>query len=561
MAGPSGRYRDALRQRDFRLLMTAYVVDAFGGWAYTVVIAVYVFDRTHSTQWLAALGASRWIAGLLVASVAGVIADRYERTRVMVVSATAAAVVMSGMAFVVAMNGPLVLLIVISVLTTAVGSPYRPAAGALTPEVVGEKDLTAANSLFSTLESLVVVVGPAIGGLLLLTHRPVTGVIADAATYLAAALIVVRLRVRATGGGEGDGNAFAQWLVGLRALGAQRVALILVLFCALDSAVYGASTVLYIPLSIHLGTGENGYSYLLAGCALGGVVAAGLANRLSRSSTLAVVIIGSICVQAVPFAITALVSAPALAFLLQVISGAGMIVVDVLAYTALQRDLPREVLSRVLGVFDAVVLAFMVAASFIGAQLLSTGSLDRTLIIIGVGFPVLSLIGLPSLLKADRASAATVERLAPIVELLGALDLFAGATHTMLERLAAYAQESVLPTGSVLIRQGQDADYLWILVRGSLAISSTSADGTNVELPTVPAPGYVGELGLLHSAPRSATVTTAEECTVLRIDGAEFVNAIEAAATSVSLQTTIVARLARTPDLAGAAAIRATAAE
>ena len=49
----------------------------------------------------------------------------------------------------------------------------------------------------------------------------------------------------------------------------------LVLYCGFDSAIYGASTVLYIPLSEHLGTGPNGYSYLLAGAALGGVVAAG----------------------------------------------------------------------------------------------------------------------------------------------------------------------------------------------------------------------------------------------------------------------------------------------
>ena len=74
-------------------------------------------------------------------------------------------------------------MLAISALSSAAGAPYQPAAGALTPEVVGEKDLAAANSIFSALENLVVVVGPGIGGLLLLTGRPVIGVAINAASF------------------------------------------------------------------------------------------------------------------------------------------------------------------------------------------------------------------------------------------------------------------------------------------------------------------------------------------------------------------------------------------
>ena len=61
-----GRYRDALRTRDFRLMVVAYVVDALGGWAYSVVLAVYVWDRTHSTQWLAAMASAGWLTRALL---------------------------------------------------------------------------------------------------------------------------------------------------------------------------------------------------------------------------------------------------------------------------------------------------------------------------------------------------------------------------------------------------------------------------------------------------------------------------------------------------------------
>jgi MFS family permease len=524
----------------------AYIIDALGSWAYSVVLAVYVFDRTHSTQWLAAVATSRWVVGLLIGSYAGVIADRFERTRVMVVSALSSAAVMAVIAVVVGTNGPVWTLIALSAISAIVASPYRPASGALTPDVVSEKDLVAANSLFSTLESLTVVLGPATGGLLLLTGEPVTGVIVNAASFVVAAAIVVRLQVKARGSADADGNAFAQWLTGLRALSAERVAMMLVLFCALDSAIYGASTVLYIPLSEHLGTGSSGYSYLLAGSALGGVIAAGLANKLSRASRLAPVILGSIMLQALPYAVTATVHVAILAFVLQVISGVGMIIVDVLAYTALQRDLPRDVLSRVLGVFDAVVLSFIVAASFVGAALLSGQGLHTTLLIIGFGFPVISLFGLPALLKADRTSAALVARLAPRVELLRKLDLFTGAPHSVLERLAQRLEEQQLSPDTVLIREGDEADALWVLVSGTLSIRAHGVSDVDVDLPSVQAPAYVGELGLLHNAPRSATVTTLGDAVVWRIEGTEFLGALEAAPASVSLQNVARTRLART---------------
>ena len=103
------RYRDALRHRDLRLLVVSFLVDQLGSWSFVVVISVYIFDRTHSTQWLAAAGVCRWAPGLLLASYGGVIADRYERVHLLIVSSLVSAVLMIGMALVVALDGPVVL--------------------------------------------------------------------------------------------------------------------------------------------------------------------------------------------------------------------------------------------------------------------------------------------------------------------------------------------------------------------------------------------------------------------------------------------------------------------
>ncbi len=89
-----GRYRAALGRRDMRLLVGSFVVDGLGSWAYFAVLLVYVYERTGSATWVAATTASRWIPGLLLATFGGVVADRYERTRVMVVSALVSAALM-----------------------------------------------------------------------------------------------------------------------------------------------------------------------------------------------------------------------------------------------------------------------------------------------------------------------------------------------------------------------------------------------------------------------------------------------------------------------------------
>lgn len=540
-----GRYRDALRHRDLRLLIVSFLVDQIGSWSYVVVISVYIFDRTHSTQWLAAAGICRWAPGLVLASYGGVIADRYPRTTVMIVSSLAAAVLMAGMAVVVATDAPVILVLVLLALSAVALAPYRPAAGALTPEIVGEKDLAAANSIFAALENLVIVIGPGIGGLLLLTGQPVIGVAINAASFVIAAGLIARLRVRSTGGAS-DGNALQQLAAGFKALRAQPVAVAVILFCALDSAVYGASTVIYIPLSIRLGTGPNGYSYLLAGAALGGVLGAGLANRLSGAPRLAPVVMGGICLQALPFLATVPVRSPALACALQVVSGAGMIIVDVLALTVLQRDLPRDVLSRVLGIFDTVVLAGILLASLGAGVLLAHADANVVLIAIGIGIPAIALIGLRTLVRADRTSAAVAERLRPRVDLLSGLDLLAGADRNTLERLAGDAEEVVLPAGRVVIQEGDEPDALWILARGELSVSARGDGPEPRELPPVTAPGYVGELGLLNGIPRTATVRTSQECTLLRINGQEFLSAMQASRPSASLLAVAGTRMART---------------
>ncbi|MGH8969164.1 MAG: MFS transporter [Actinomycetes bacterium] len=547
-----GRYRAALRRPDMRLVVWSFIIDGLGSWAYSTVLLVYVYERTGSAAWVAATTATRWIPGLLLASLGGVVADRYERTRVMVVSAAVSAVLLAVMAVLIAADGPLLLLLALSALVAIAYVPYRPAAGALTPDLVEEKELAAANGLFSALESLTIVLGPAVGGLLLLTGEATAAFVLNALSFVVSAVLVSRVRTRSHGhAGEKGEGVLREMAEGFAALGRERVAAVLIVFCALDSGIYGAATVLYGPISQHLGTGVTGYTYLLAGSALGGLISAALADRLSRSARLAPVIMGGILLQAVPFALTAFVDDAASGFALQVISGVGMIIVDVLALTALQRDMPRAVLSRVLSLLDGAVFGATLAASFIFAAIFAQFGLRASLLVLGVGFPVVALLGIGPLLKADRRAVATLRELAPRVILLQALDLFAAASRPTVERLAAAMEPVELPEGAVLIREGDTADALYVIVSGEVEVTAIGEGDVAQRLRTVGPRGYVGEIGLMTAGVRTATVTAIEPVTLWRLPGQEFLDALQDSSASTSLLQTSAMRLARThPRLA-----------
>jgi MFS family permease len=114
MCRQSSRYRDVLRYRDFRVMLTAFLIDQIGSWAYNVVLIVYVYQRTGSTTWVAATTAAGWLPRILFSAYAGVLADRFERTRMLLVSALLALVLMAAITAVMATGGPIVLVLLLA---------------------------------------------------------------------------------------------------------------------------------------------------------------------------------------------------------------------------------------------------------------------------------------------------------------------------------------------------------------------------------------------------------------------------------------------------------------
>jgi CRP-like cAMP-binding protein len=204
-----------------------------------------------------------------------------------------------------------------------------------------------------------------------------------------------------------------------------------------------------------------------------------------------------------------------------------------------------------MAVFDVLILASIVVSSYITAGLLSATSLHTTLALIGIGFPVAALLGAPALRAADRRAAAAATKLRPRVDLLETLDLFDGIERTALERLAAVVEPRDVPVGTEIIRHGEPADALWVLVDGVLSVTVPTPATQSGDLPDVTAPGVVGELGLLHRIPRTATVSAKQASTLWRIPAENFLAVLESAPASTSLLSLAGTRMARTPGAAG----------
>jgi len=217
----------------------------------------------------------------------------------------------------------------------------------------------------------------------------------------------------------------------------------------------------------------------------------------------------------------------------------------VLAFTALQRAVAPELVARVFGVFFALVLAAIAVGAVITAPMIQSLGLHATLGVLGFVPTLLGFAAYPALHRLDNGNAERLATLQPQIARLEGLGLFAEATRSVLERLAAAIAVEQIPAGTVIIRQGEPADALYVIVSGRVEV--TSADGgIATVLRTMQAGEYFGELGIVEQIPRTATVTSIDPCELYRIAASDFREALTELPPSTAFIEQARIRLART---------------
>ncbi len=519
-----------------RRLQLANAGAIIGGWAYMVALAVYVY-REDGAFAVGLLATVRWVCGGLAAPVAGVIGDRFPRIRVMAVSDLVRASLLVAMSVTVLTDGPPPAVYGLAILATLSATPFNPSQAALLPQLARTpSELTAANATTSAVDNVGSFFGPALGGLLVALASVEVVFATSAVLHLWSAVLVGTIRHSERKEREEaseSGGALRSALAGFRTLGEiPRVRLVVGLLAA-QTVIDGALDVLIVLLALELlDVGAAGLGFLNSAAGAGGIAAAvavgGLATRGRLASTLG----AGIVLWGFPLVLIAAWPEQALSLVLFAVVGAGGTLVAVAGDTLLQRSAPPDVLARVFGAVDGIILISLAIGS-LGAPLLADViGVRGALLVAGALLPVLAALVWRRLVAID-AEAAAVER--PLALLTGS-PIFAPLPPPALEALAVRLEPRRLAAGETVFAQGDAGDDYYLIDEGRVRVE---VHGEAVaELG--PGEGF-GEIALLREVPRTATVTALTPLVAYALGRDDFLAAVTGHAQSGEAAETLVA--------------------
>jgi MFS family permease len=502
-------------------------VSATGDWLYIVALFAWLLDRTGSAGWVAAAVVATIVPAVAFGPFAGVLADRWDRRRLLVALDLARAALMLVIAGVVAADGAPLMVIALVSFNALLGTGYRPAIAAATPQVVDEGSLAAANAVESIVGQVTWFLGPALGGLVLSLSSAEWAFVANAVTFLVSAALLIGLRLpplrRDIDDGEHVTSFFGQLREGVTVV---RRAPDLVALIALVGAVlfaFGFEGVLHVLVAKdRLGIGAEGLGWMTAVIGVGGLAAAPFSMRVARTPRTGEALAVSAVLLGAPLALLAFVSRPWVAAGLLFLEGVGSIIFEVLSVTLLQRLAPLSALGRVFGLQDSVGASTQLVGATLAPVLVSTVSLEAALVVGGGSLVVYAIVALPALSRAGRHAQRAADGLEPRVAILAKLPFLDGAQAETLESIAAALVPQSLDRGTVLITEGAPADDLFVVRSGTLDILKGG-----VKLNEVGADEVVGEIGVINRLPRTATVVATSPVELWRVPGGAFLSAIE----------------------------------
>jgi MFS family permease len=407
---PSGTIRAALRYPAFRRLLGGLAISQVGDWLYNLALVALVYERTHSALWAGLTTAARVVPMVVLGPLGGVLADRYNRRLVMIASDLTRLALMALLAVVAATHLPVVLAPVIAALATAAGTPYLPSASATTPRLVPDADLPGANAARSAVTGLGIIIGPALGGVLLLLGSPALAFVINGLTFGLSAVAVLAIPggdhfAPAAGAPAGrPSGVLSEIAAGAAVLRRSPVALRLVGADVMCSVVYGMQTVLLLLVARESGLGLHGYGYLFAAVGAGALAGTTLAGRALRHPRQRAVLADMLAAVGLPMLLLAVVHGAAVALILVAVTGAGAILVEIVTDTGLQRLLPAETLGRAYGLAVPAAVAGIALGSLIAPLLVAALGTTGTLLVCGAVAPAYALT-LPRLTQPARQEA------------------------------------------------------------------------------------------------------------------------------------------------------------
>ncbi len=280
------------------LVWWAGLVSGMGNYMLFVALPVYVYRETGSTLATGISVVATALPPTLVGQVAGVLVDRWDYRRTMLLANLA--LVPVTLLFLSVTSAPWWLVVPVAFVQASVGQFLGPAENALLPTLVSKKRLGAANSLNALNNNLARLVGPALGGLLIAGLGFAGVVVVDALTYLMAALLILGVKGQKTDRRKRQtlqlessyARLLTEWRDGLAAVRTNRFLMLSFAAAALVGFGEGFISTLMAPFVAKiLGGGGPELGYIFSAQAVGGVAAGllltGYADRMPSVRLLA----------------------------------------------------------------------------------------------------------------------------------------------------------------------------------------------------------------------------------------------------------------------------------
>jgi MFS family permease len=462
----------------------------------------------------------RFLPAAVSAPFAAVLGDRFRRGLVMVGADVLRAVAMAAAAAAALGGAPAGVIYALAGFVSVVSTAFRPAQAALLPSLARTpEELTAANVASTTIESVGSFAGPALGGLLLAATSAGVVFAATAATFAWSAFLVLAVASEPPARDRGRGPGLREEaMAGFRTIAVEaRLRLVVALYGA-QTLVAGALNVLIVVAALDLlDLGKSGPGFLNSAVGVGGLAGAVVALALVGRRRLATDFGIGLLLWGVPIALIGVWphEAPALALL--AVLGVGNTLVDVAALTLLQRAAPDEVLARVFGVIESLLVAALGLGAILAPLLVSLFGIRGALIATGALLPVLTVFAWRRLVRIDSEVTVPERELA----LLRRLPMFAPLPASTLEHLARSLRPLRTNAGEEIVREGAPGDRFYVLSAGEVDVSV--GDRPTAKL----GPGdYFGEIALLREVPRTATVVARTNVELFSLDRDEFVAAV-----------------------------------
>ncbi len=506
------------RNENLRRVELAWGASIAAEWTHFVALGVFAYN-TGGASAVGIAGLVRMLPAALVAPFAATLGDRFRRERFLVVVSLAGSAALGGSAAAYFVSRSELIVFALAAVVGVTSTIFRPALQATLPSLARTpQELIASNGATSTFESLGTLLGPLVAGILVtVADVGVVFLVAAAALLVAAGLlqrVQVEGRIQATAPEEMP-RPRELLAGGFRAVVSEPRTRLLVFLTTAQSFVRGALNVLIVVGAFRvLGAGAGAVGYLTAAVGVGGLVGAFGALSL-KGRQLAVPFGVSLIFWGLPIALIPAWPRVAVAFLLLAVVGAANSVEDVAVFTLLQRVIPDDVLTRVLGIVWGLAMGAIAIGSVAATGIVALVGSRAAFVVVGAILPLTTLIVWRQLVRIDREMLPPADELA-IVE---GVPMFAPLSIAAKEHMAVRLVEVPVSAGEVVIRKGEPGDRFYMVADGALEV-------TNGVHARARRGDFFGELALLRDIPRTATVIATTRSRLYALERDDFLAAV-----------------------------------